>query len=92
MVVMHLCDNPPCVRPDHLRLGTHADNVADKVSKGRQAKGVDNGRAVLDPDKVRRVRSMATAGMNPHAIGKVFGVDRKTIVYILAGQTWRDVT
>lgn len=37
MVVLHRCDNPPCYRLDHLRLGTHADNVRDKVSKGRQA-------------------------------------------------------
>ena len=35
MVVMHRCDNPPCFRYDHLRLGTHADNVADRIAKGR---------------------------------------------------------
>ncbi len=35
-VVMHLCDNPPCFRYDHLRIGTHADNIADRDAKGRQ--------------------------------------------------------
>lgn len=44
MVIMHSCDNPSCINPSHLSMGTHADNVADKVSKGRQAKGTQNGR------------------------------------------------
>ncbi len=36
MVVMHLCDNPPCIRPEHLRLGTQAENLADMRAKGRR--------------------------------------------------------
>lgn len=39
MVIMHLCDNPPCCRPDHLRPGTHADNHADRMAKGRTRNG-----------------------------------------------------
>lgn len=38
-VCMHSCDNPLCINPSHLQWGTHSDNVADKVSKGRQARG-----------------------------------------------------
>jgi hypothetical protein len=37
--VMHLCDNPPCYRLDHLRLGTHAENMADSKAKGRATNG-----------------------------------------------------
>jgi hypothetical protein len=42
IMVMHRCDNRKCVRPDHLFLGTHADNMKDMTDKGRQAKGIDH--------------------------------------------------
>lgn len=55
-IICHKCDNRNCINPKHLFCGTHADNVADKVRKGRQAKGITNGRykhgyySVYDPN------------------------------------------
>lgn len=58
MVVMHSCDNPPCVNPKHLNLGTMADNNADRHAKGRSGLhgGIRNGRARLTPVEVGEIR------------------------------------
>lgn len=70
MVVMHACDNPPCINPEHLLLGTPQDNVADKIKKGRavhprkrrpesyiQARGSKNGNSKLSEADVIAIRS-----------------------------------
>jgi hypothetical protein len=44
--ILHSCDNPPCVNPAHLRLGTNADNIADCIAKGRNSRGEKHGEAV----------------------------------------------
>ncbi len=64
--VLHKCDNPPCVNTDHLFLGTHAENMADRNAKGRQARGEslaakrrgeNHGLAKLSDDDVRAIRA-----------------------------------
>lgn len=54
-VLRHKCDNPKCVNLDHVQLGTHADNVADRVARNRSAKGERNGRAKLNEHQVREI-------------------------------------
>ena len=55
--VCHRCDNPRCVNPAHLFVGTDADNNRDKVNKDRQTRGESNGNSILTEDVVRRLRS-----------------------------------
>jgi hypothetical protein len=55
-VVLHSCDNSRCINPLHLRLGTHQDNVADKVAKGRQARGSRHGASKLTEIQVAEIR------------------------------------
>ncbi len=89
--VLHRCDNSQCVRPDHLFLGTNADNVADKVSKGRQAKGdilrptKPRPHAKLTPESVYAIR----AAVGPQTkIAKEFGVCQMTVSDIKARKRW----
>ncbi len=56
-VIMHMCDNPSCVNPDHLQSGTHSDNANDKVSKNRHAYGEFSPSAKLNDEKVRAIRA-----------------------------------
>lgn len=73
MCVCHTCDVPTCVRPDHLFLGTHADNMADKVAKNRQAKGGRIGTAKLTDDQARGVIRAVAGGAPIQHLARVLG-------------------
>jgi HNH endonuclease len=63
MDVLHKCDTPPCVNPDHLFVGTHASNMADASKKGRMHPGEKNGRARLtSPEQAADIRARRLAG------------------------------
>ena len=90
--MLHRCDNPPCVRPDHLFVGTAKDNIHDAAHKGRwhlPTNSVNPTR--LDADKVRAIRQLAQTGMGNPAIAARYGVSRRMVYGILAGETWKGV-
>ena len=91
LVICHRCDNPPCINPRHLFIGTHADNHADRNRKGRQARGERMGAAKLTDNKVREARRLHAAGETYHALGQRFGVDRKAIERAVKGLSWSHV-
>lgn len=87
--VLHHCDNRLCVRIEHLFLGTNADNIADKVAKGRQARGERAGGAKLTEADVRTIR----AGEGPQReVASRFGICQQTVSEIRLGEKWKHVS
>lgn len=101
LCVLHHCDNPPCVRPDHLFLGTNADNSADMVQKGRGNteparkawkvffSGENNFGAKLTDDQVMDLRRRAAAGEFGKPLAKEFGISASTAQSIIRGDHWQ---
>lgn len=90
--VLHKCDNPICVRPDHLFLGTQATNMADRGAKGRQAKGESNGRAKLTENEVHEIVAETRRGTPNKQIARRFGVGRNAVGAIVRGDRWSHLT
>ena len=90
MVIRHTCDNRKCINPKHLILGTHQDNVKDRVKRDRSAKGGENGRSKLT---ARQVLFIYNNEKNTRTeLARKYGVDRQVIRKIQIGETWRCVT
>ncbi len=89
LCVLHRCDNPSCVRPDHLFLGTRDDNMRDRQEKGRQARGESNGRARLTAAAVVEARTLRRAGTKLRVLAERYGVPESTIAHACSGRSWR---
>ncbi len=89
MLACHVCDTPSCVNPDHIFIGTPADNSADRDRKGRVAVGARNGKSKVSADDVRFIRE---SSLSERKIAKVVGFHRGTINAIRNGRTWSHFT
>lgn len=91
----HHCDNPPCVRPDHLFLGTPADNTHDMMAKGRarggRAVGAPHPTTKLTPASVREIRRRRDSGESVWSLAREFDVDRHVISRVALRRIWTHV-
>jgi predicted XRE-type DNA-binding protein len=88
--VCHACDNPKCIRPDHLFLGSNADNMRDRDEKGRAAnqKGESNGNSKLTADQVSEIRRLYADGLTQQAIADRFGIGQQQVSRVVNGKRW----
>lgn len=88
MCVLHECDVRPCVRPDHLFLGTKRDNNLDCKAKGRNARGEKNGCAKLTEEQVTWVREVHSKGMMQKDIAVILGIHVNSVGRIIHRELW----
>lgn len=91
MSVCHKCDNPKCVNPDHLFLGTQQDNMNDKQNKNRHHFGEKHPMAKLKEEDVSSIKFKANSGSTHDSIAKEYGVCRQTISRIVSGSGWANL-
>jgi hypothetical protein len=95
MCVLHRCDNPSCVNPEHLFLGTQKDNIADMVEKGRNkspgVKGQSHHSAKLNNAGVHKIRERLAAGITQRAVAKEFKMSPGAINRISRGFAWAHI-
>lgn len=90
MCVLHRCDTPACVNPEHLFLGTMADNMNDKEAKGRGAHpfGAAHSKAKLEESDVQHIR----ASSQPAAeLAAIYGLSLSGVYHVINGRSWRHV-
>lgn len=95
MCILHSCDNPPCVNPDHLRTGTNKENAEDREERGRSRnyKGEDNHKAKLtNKDALFIYQKIHSGEMTVKELMKQFNAVKATIYNIKFGRSWSHIT
>ena len=91
-VAMHTCDNPSCCNPNHLVIGTHADNQNDKYKKNRQAKGETNGQSILTEEQVIEARKLYVETKTTYKkLAEKYGVCKDTMQKAIRGIYWKHI-
>lgn len=93
MCICHHCDNPCCVNLNHMFMGTHQENMADRKRKKRYAAhpGSKNGSAVLTEADIPTIRQRIKLGEQCYALGREYGVTGEAILAIKHGRNWKHV-
>lgn len=90
--VCHTCDNRACIRPDHLFLGTHRENMQDMKTKGRSTYGTKHFNAQLTEDDIRQIRALYVPWkVTCRQLGEMFGTSYKNISRIVRREAWAHV-
>jgi hypothetical protein len=87
--VLHRCDVPKCIRPDHLWLGTHTENMAEMVAKGRSTFGERNAGAKLTGAQVGAIRQRWSEGVTQTQLATEYDVSQSLISLLVRGVRWR---
>jgi hypothetical protein len=101
------CDNPPCINPEHLKLGADQDNANDKIARGRQShynsnkglkipqekitRGARIGTAKLNDDKVKEIRLLYLLGYSFEDLAIEFAIQDLDIGLVIRKKTWKHV-
>jgi len=89
MCVLHRCDSPACVNPEHLFIGSQLDNMRDCVQKGRFATGTRNGKCKVSDSDVIAIKSKYELGQTQRSLAVEYGVAHETINRYISGKTRR---
>ncbi len=87
-IVRHKCDNPPCINPEHLEIGTQADNVQDKVVRGRCIRGESLSWAKMTDETVLEMRQKFSSGISRAILAKQYGISWSMADKICSGKSW----
>lgn len=92
MIVCHACDNPGCVNPAHLFIGSPAENTHDMLSKGRGGmRNLRNGRAKITEDDVRQIRILRAQGVRSRVLADRYGISSSMVDNIVRRHSWKHV-
>lgn len=93
LIVCHTCDNRKCTNPDHLWLGTHKENIQDRMKKGRcnTPKGIQLKVSKVNEQQVKEIKCQLKNGLTCSEIGRQYKISRKIISRIKNGDTWKHI-